>query len=409
MHALQNAVSKTICSFFGRKANLVGLFVLIVIPFFRPRIVSSVENSDGLTIVRVWLVVSIAICLIIWLYERAPRKLAVAAISGFTAILAISTALYGSFTWAWFDQWVPVLGVTIFAIGCSRFRSPQLTAIYLVTITWSFINVASMVLFPGGMIGASSYFFGNRNIAYQIIFPALAASMLLDAKNGSALSVPTALAFVLGLAQIIMGGSATTLIAFIAFFIVLLVLKVRQLRSVITGYTLVLLSALGTFSVVFLHASETFAPFIENAFNKSATLSGRIPVWEKILEISDSSHALLGRGVSGHWDLIVNGTHFYHAHNMFLEAWFEGGLLGLVLFAAILVICCHSLYRNRHMRPAIILTATLGAYLIEGITENPLGASMFLIIALCCSLSGDSSGIQSDSSPNPKPPAAAKG
>ena len=75
---------------------------------------------------------------------------------------------------------------------------------------------------------------------------------------------------------------------------------------------------------------QWFAPVIENVFNKKLTLSGRTFIWERAYaEIAKSP--LIGYGCEP-MDLSIEKIILNHAHNMFLEIMYRGGIIALILF-----------------------------------------------------------------------------
>ncbi len=75
---------------------------------------------------------------------------------------------------------------------------------------------------------------------------------------------------------------------------------------------------------------QWFAPIIENVFNKKLTLSGRTLIWEKAYaEIAKSP--LIGYGCEP-VDVSIVKIILNHAHNLYLEILYRGGIIGLLLF-----------------------------------------------------------------------------
>ena len=102
-------------------------------------------------------------------------------------------------------------------------------------------------------------------------------------------------------------------------------------------------------SITFLFAALTLMPHLEwffRAIGKDATLTGRIPLWNRILVVMMNHHTFTGYGYGMFWRdsqaiaLIHAGFHEHSflgtmttgAHNMLLEFWLNSGLMGIAAF-----------------------------------------------------------------------------
>jgi exopolysaccharide production protein ExoQ len=159
-------------------------------------------------------------------------------------------------------------------------------------------------------------------------------------------------------------------------------------------------------SITFLFAALTLMPHLEwffRAIGKDATLTGRIPLWNRILVVMMNHHTFTGYGYGMFWRdsqaiaLIHAGFHEHSflgtmttgAHNMLLEFWLNSGLMGIAAFFAAL------LYSTRESaaipQKTYLFASMLLMYLmINGLTERCLGGnydyktlSVFLVMALC--------------------------
>lgn len=374
------------------RINIIFIGILCLIPCFRPRIIYLSGSEQGEFLIRLWLLVSFAVCLVVWVRARFPHKGIVSAVFGLVIAVAISTVICKGDLWVWYDLWFPSCCVAMFVSGFSRFRDELLISIYMVTSTLSFLNLASMILYPGGIVQNSVYFFGNRNAAYQVVLPSVASAMLIEYQRRTPLPLLSMFSSIIGLLQFAIGGSVTSLVAYLFFFTLLIIFANRKIRVLLSSYILVILSIAGTIGLVFFHVHEVFAPLIEGVFHKSLTLSGRTQLWDKVISLIDCEHLLLGRGASGYRDINVDGVQFYHTHNLYLETWFDAGVVGIALLLVLLLACCYALRKLRSCRQAVILVSIFGAYLMIGMVENILTSSFFMLLILCCVHLGETTG-----------------
>ena len=139
-------------------------------------------------------------------------------------------------------------------------------------------------------------------------------------------------------------------------------------------------------SVGFLFVSMTilslFAPIFE-AIGKDATLSGRVPMWEKIIQFLTENNALTGYGLLQFWETpsalkrlqeyFERGSWYrtmaYGAHNNLLEMWLDLGLIGLSAFFLTLIHCFRNvkkMTRDEYIFTTIIILPIM----ISGFTDR---------------------------------------
>ncbi len=160
-------------------------------------------------------------------------------------------------------------------------------------------------------------------------------------------------------------------------------------------------------SIVFLFATMTLMPAFEwffDAIGKDATLTGRIPLWNQVIDVMLEHNTLTGFGYGMFWrdpqayalihagfdENSFMGNMTSGAHNVLMEYWVNNGLIGLaVLFGLIL----YSMRRVEELPETEYLFCSLiMAYLLtNGFTERCLGgnydykmAFFLLVLALCC-------------------------
>ncbi len=162
-------------------------------------------------------------------------------------------------------------------------------------------------------------------------------------------------------------------------------------------------------NIVFLFSMLTLMPLfagIIEAMGKDTTLTGRIPLWNQLINVMTAHHPLLGFGYGMFWrdsnavDLVhaafkVRTNSFFAtmtsgAHNVILEMWANSGLLGLgAMFIALLQSfrSVDQLERDRYL----ICSTCVVFLMVNGLTERCLGGNydfrtvaFFLALAIGC-------------------------
>ena len=79
------------------------------------------------------------------------------------------------------------------------------------------------------------------------------------------------------------------------------------------------------------------------AMNRSSDMSGRGTIWHAVIELGSSS-PILGLGWVSYWApwvpefsqlAVIDGVAYHQAHNAFLDAWMQTGVVGLMLLAGV--------------------------------------------------------------------------
>lgn len=160
-------------------------------------------------------------------------------------------------------------------------------------------------------------------------------------------------------------------------------------------------------SVFFLFAALTFIPKLEWFFDlvdKDPTISGRIPMWQQLIDVMLEHNTLTGFGYTMFWE-DPEALRLFHAgfernsglaqlaagaHNMLMESWVNTGLIGTGSFSVMVLLC---------LRKIKLLTESVYRYFvlfftfitINGFTERCFGSSydykltvFFWLLAYCC-------------------------
>lgn len=162
-----------------------------------------------------------------------------------------------------------------------------------------------------------------------------------------------------------------------------------------------------TGNIVFLFGTLSFMPYFEwffEAIGKDASLTGRIPLWNRIIEVMMNHRTFTGYGYAMFWrdprayGLIQSGFNKWSslasittgAHNVLLEFWINTGLIGIAcLFLVMLYSMRHAeeIPEMRYRFSSIMIVYLL----VNGLTERCWGGTydyktllMFFILAVCC-------------------------
>lgn len=171
---------------------------------------------------------------------------------------------------------------------------------------------------------------GNKNDMSVFLIP-MVAIILIDYLETKQIS--SYFFAILGSISIFIGQSSTGIIcAFLCLFIVLGYKYININRKILVFAFFILL-------VLLIFSRVTFLDYIANALNKDITFSNRTLIWEQTIENIMISPILgYGRGAIAATVNIYGNMFqkFNSTHNIFLQVFFEGGLIAGVSFLLLL-------------------------------------------------------------------------
>ena len=231
-----------------------------------------------------------------------------------------------------FEFWTAAVSGPIlpFFFDASQYGEPP----YPKAFYWS-----RALLFHGGPIEG---IVGNRNL---LGFVALLA-LIIFAVQLAAKSVRRFWGIfwlVVAVAVLLLTRSATVILAAVVVAVALgFVVWARRANP--DGRRPIYLTALGTVVVV-VGAGIALSPVILKLFGKSEDLTGRFDIWSAVIHLAQQRPAF-GWGWVSYWAPWVHpfsdlaerkGVVYLQAHNAWLDVWFQLGVVGVVVFGALIV------------------------------------------------------------------------
>ena len=162
---------------------------------------------------------------------------------------------------------------------------------------------------------------------------------------------------------LLLGSRSSTAAVVFVLGVVLLVVQsrikkdVRKLnRAIITG--LIVLLVLQVIAVFFLNKS--LAPIFFSAAGRDSSLTGRVPLWQKLIEMGNRA-PLWGRGFTSFWlnnDRVMEVWRTFTdtpltAHNGYIDIYLDMGMVGLLLFFLLLAQTYRSIMRSFEDSPKL--------------------------------------------------------
>ncbi|MEM9412816.1 MAG: O-antigen ligase family protein [Planctomycetota bacterium] len=200
--------------------------------------------------------------------------------------------------------------------------------------------------------------------------------------------------FLVGISALVMSKSRTTLAGFGLASLATIVLTFKPNHRVLAISTTMLLLVLMGLSLTLSRSNVRAAAAEKLAMGRTkdvSTLTGRLPLWEVLLE-SVEEKPLIGHGYLAYWDKerieILSDLlkwEIPHGHNMYIDVLLDGGIIGLLLFASIIVAGLlatgfRSIYYFDH--DALLVFGFLTFAVIHGFAESLFKLPTFLLFML---------------------------
>lgn len=128
--------------------------------------------------------------------------------------------------------------------------------------------------------------------------------------------------------------------------------------------------------IVVFRGQNIFAFIIENIFDKDLTLSNRVGIWDRAIEMIKQK-PLLGYGC-GTLDTVIEDR---NAHDYYLQIFIQAGLIGFAAYANIFYVALKECWLNKVLDSSIIIASALSGYLVCCISEVYIQAWLLIILS----------------------------
>lgn len=292
--------------------------------------------------------------------------------------LWVSTFIAGSSMISVTIQFVSVTSfIIIISIMLKKDAARCIRVLYRIMALLIYINVISMLLFPDGLYTATGvvgtkkyYFLGHQNSLglYATIAIVLGEFRLQTEKKEKFRLRNLVILEVISLFYIIRVWSV---ISFISVAGIIAITFYNRMSK--KGWRISLVWSLCMNIVIFvlfviMQNLQIFSTFLQKFLNREMTLSGRTQVWA-IAFSSFLQNPIWGVGQGKGYEMFGFAT----THNRYLNTMFTGGLVGFILFNALLILTCRKLkFSKETMTQILIAYFTVLFVIIQGETFDDI-------------------------------------
>lgn len=372
-----------------KSAFIACLVCILLLPLFKPSVAQSLEYlglpSPFSSVTYNVIILAISIAFAALYFRTVGLDFFGGAAFAFFAITALATVSNRGDLTFWAVESLPCLGAAL-GVGAlwRRFARELLEGVILACALYLALNLFFLLFGADASSGSTNYlFYGYRNTTFRIAIPAFACSLLLDSVRGSRPSARTLIIFLIGLLEMVVAYSATSVCGFAAMAVAIALSYSCKIRRYLNGATVLGAYIVFFIGVIVLRVQEYLGFAIEGVLGRTTTLTGRTYIWNEVFHLLDGIHFIKGYGESYIWNSIaVDGTTYMHAHNELLHVLMLGGVFAAITFVIMIGATAFHMYRQRHDFGSSVLSAALLAYCIIGVAEVTFFSSTFLMLAI---------------------------
>lgn len=219
------------------------------------------------------------------------------------------------------------------------------------------VDLITLILWSNGYNNSRIYFLGNKNMHILYILPMMILLLYQKAtEKQKKYNIEICLWWIVSFYIIFTTKSSTSIIAIVLLLLYYIMfyktkceklfrgIKASVVCSIIFGINIVL---------VFMGISGIFSYLANELFGKDATLTGRIFIWPRAVEM------FLDNPMGYGWDAVVTdvygGFNYWfgnvvsvgHAHNLILTIAYKCGIIGLLIFILYIIYIIRAFDQNR--------------------------------------------------------------
>lgn len=258
----------------------------------------------------------------------------------------------------------------------------------------TYLNLLTLLIFPKGFFSrtveaygsSQEWFLGVHNYFIVWLFPTLVVSFLYKdiIKN----EIRANLLIISVVITAVVNMSGTGRVAIFSFLIIMLIPNI--IKKHISPIASIIIVLLGTFVIVVMQKFEFLRIIIVDFLGKDMTMSSRVTIWSNAMKMI-KENLFCGYGYVAEKNMpnyigkidSVLWEGATHCHCQYLQVFFQGGIIGFILYIAMLVCVIYSAKECNNKKIASICIISIIIFMIMGITEVMTYTFIYSVLPLC--------------------------
>ena len=346
------------------------MFILLVVPYIKPNYVVQINILNK--IYNVLQVLNFFIILIIFIKNNMKISKEIMIIFLLQSVLIVSTIVHNG-------EIVEIIinTVQIFAFSMiieylmKKDVKTFFKAITIILVLLVSCNLATILCKPEGfMVGyLKEWLFGTKNNHFSIVLPTLSISYIyFKYIKQNKYNIMYIILSVISILTIFIMNSATSIVSIIFFYMYFVFINKKKNKIDMRKLTIVYIIIF--IGVIVFQIQNNFSFIIENLLHKDLTFTGRTDIWSRAIRFIEKS-PIIGYGNESN---LVRTFKFsskssVHCHNMILETFYQGGILGGILFASFIGIVINKINKINNIKAYNFIVWTILTYFVALFTE----------------------------------------
>ncbi len=384
----------------GLKWNWIT-FLLFATPAFKMYLMQQFDLLDN--VFDLWGILAVAAMFLMLLIRKANVKIEMLYMIGFLGIYMLSTILNDRTQMVSAVSEIsrililPMYLLLVEKDGITAIRK-TLSQLRIVCLGVLAVDIAVTLLEVLGVPIFSSKIYsviGMDNYAIYSIIPMLTLVLLSSVLEAGKIQRIDMLVFAAATVSKILTKSVMAIIVLLIFAAVIILLEYKDsLIKWVTPRNAAVLIFLAVFGVVFFQIQYVFKPILD-LLGKGVTLNYRTVIWEKTVNgLAKSPIIGFGKCTGNVYKTIVGfptewESQATHPHNFILSILFSAGILGLVIYAAMIFKCFKKVWDIKLKRAIIVVNAGLISFIVLGFADDYIMLPFFYTILTCVLILSD--------------------
>lgn len=375
-----------------KNAKTWVIICISVLVFFPPLCIGYIPELQLLD--KMWTAARYLLCFLIFIkyfrdmYLRAECRNAFFMGSvAVVALMILSMCFNGTVYLTAATYCLTIIGMMLVNIVLYQYDAKRLFQVYkAIMFIYLLLHFFFLLIFKDGLNPAYTgdgriYFLGNKNMVapYMVIF--LLSSLVLTIKYNCQKKVIVVVEFAALDIFAIVNASSTLLLVLGVIEIAVLIRFVlerttNRMGKHVMWFFLAIASIIAIcffLMVVMTGSAINGLNAITSLVGKNATFSGRTDIWRAAVAYF-KEHVVWGMGNRAAYDVWGNGVIVQSAHNTFLDCGVKYGIIVLLTYIMLWVICFVHMWKTRSnelsIMTIILLVATIVALMFEALEDN---------------------------------------
>lgn len=362
--------------------NKTSFLIFLIVPFLKPmslQYISKIQLIDK--ILDIWKIASIGVIFIVYFLNLKITKTIILIIL-FEMSIIFSSIINNVNLVKPVNNFITIVAFSMLVELIIRSDFNKFTKIILnLQIPLFFINLVLIIIYPNGLNFADLYtqnyvnplFFVSIDNGFSKWIIPFIGFVFMGYNNKFIIMI----LWILSLISIVIVDSASCLLSFIIFTIILVIYnKFKIKKAEIT--TLSLLYIVISILILYFNTKLNFLTIIAQMLGRSATLTGRAELWPLAINLIEQK-PIFGYGYTSGNIEIWGG--FFSSHNALLEILIHGGIFSLFIFIVIMFRTIKSMNKSYSYINTVIF-AVIFSYFLIMFVEVGLNIYLFTFIIL---------------------------